>query len=141
MQVKVGCAYGVYRIEKAFGTMKATIKKMYGAYLVMLCLGVFASNGMHYDQEDLKEFLAPWVLKKDEAISFMQQSVDFQSPKKIVEFNCLKAIFDARDTRVTLYEALNCCSLTFDYFLFCIEMYTNTHEDSHGKNNKKCSVQ
>lgn len=129
-------------------------KKNYGFFLLFLFFTVtIPCQAMQKDFAEIIEAVKPWVAKKEEASQLMQESVDLQQAKKVIEASRLTAIFDAHDARVTLYQALKCYSITYDLFLLCIETIgTNCSDDVfmddisvienvEHNDKKKCSLQ
>ncbi len=101
-------------------------------------------SSMLLNFDEIVSAVEPWVTKKDIAEQLMQESVDLQVPKKVIESNCLKAVFDAHESRVTLYEPFTCYCITYDFFLICIDISSADIKESDeisGNEKKKCCMQ
>jgi len=83
---------------------------------------ITTSESMLLEYDAIVSVVEPWVAKKELAEEYMQESADLRVPKKIVESHRLKALFDAHEARVTLYEPFAVYCITYDLFLSCIEV-------------------
>lgn len=90
--------------------------------------------------DEMHGIIKKWENKLNDITACMFESAELKMPKKYIENDQLRAVFDAvnkENERIILYEECKCYCLTYDYFLD----YFKIQSVPDKKPPKKCSLQ